>query len=188
MLKLRRPCGWSGTPRLLGAPWSFQGQGCGGLQEAGDFQARDCHGDRHRQTSSWQHDKKRISWYDIVMMSCTSLSTDDSWSQVFRRRETEIKHGRVAMFATIGIRLSTCLPCYMLFPDVTSVGWPVLTCVDLLSFWPWANWIWRIWGYIVPEYYKFDGYLSPSMNLKFADVPNGLKAPCYFSWCRGNDV
>ena len=31
-------------------------------------------------------------------------------------------------------------------------------------------------GYIVPEYYKFDGYLSPSMDLKFADVPNGLKA------------
>ncbi|CAK9049130.1 unnamed protein product, partial [Durusdinium trenchii] len=48
------------------------------------------------------------------------------------RRETEIKHGRVAMFATM--------------------------------------------GYIVPEYYKFDGYLSPSMDLKFADVPNGLKA------------
>ena len=30
-------------------------------------------------------------------------------------------------------------------------------------------------GYIVPEYFKFDGYLSPSMNLKFSDVPNGLK-------------
>mmetsp|Transcript_22989 Transcript_22989/g.63842 ORF Transcript_22989/g.63842 Transcript_22989/m.63842 type:complete len:336 (-) Transcript_22989:91-1098(-) len=31
-------------------------------------------------------------------------------------------------------------------------------------------------GYIVPEYYKFPGYLSPSANLKFADVPNGLAA------------
>jgi len=30
-------------------------------------------------------------------------------------------------------------------------------------------------GYIAPEYYRFDGYLSPSMNLKFSDVPNGLK-------------
>ena len=49
-----------------------------------------------------------------------------------RRREVEIKHGRVSMFATM--------------------------------------------GYIVPEYFKFDGYLSPSNNLKFADVPNGLKA------------
>merc|ERR1711972_1079247 len=31
-------------------------------------------------------------------------------------------------------------------------------------------------GYIVPEYYKFPGFLSPSENLKFADVPNGLAA------------
>merc|ERR1719461_2684525 len=49
-----------------------------------------------------------------------------------RRRETELKNGRVAMFATI--------------------------------------------GYMVPEYYKFPGYLAPSAGLKFADVPNGLKA------------
>jgi hypothetical protein len=31
-------------------------------------------------------------------------------------------------------------------------------------------------GYITPEYYKFDGYLSPSQNIKFSDVPNGLAA------------
>lgn len=31
-------------------------------------------------------------------------------------------------------------------------------------------------GYIVPEYFKFPGYLSPSLGLKFADVPNGLAA------------
>jgi len=31
-------------------------------------------------------------------------------------------------------------------------------------------------GYIVPEYFKFPGYLSPSQDLKFADVPNGLAA------------
>merc|ERR1711920_785031 len=31
-------------------------------------------------------------------------------------------------------------------------------------------------GYIVPEYYKWPGYLSPSMNLQFEDVPNGLAA------------
>jgi len=31
-------------------------------------------------------------------------------------------------------------------------------------------------GYIVPEYFKFPGYLSPSEDLKFADVPNGLAA------------
>merc|ERR1711988_605428 len=29
-------------------------------------------------------------------------------------------------------------------------------------------------GYIVPEYFKFDGMLSPSEGLAFADVPNGL--------------
>merc|ERR1712012_487785 len=31
-------------------------------------------------------------------------------------------------------------------------------------------------GYMVPEYYKFPGYLSPSQGLQFADVPNGLAA------------
>merc|ERR550537_1138522 len=31
-------------------------------------------------------------------------------------------------------------------------------------------------GYIVPEYYKFPGYLSPSLGIKFSDVPNGLAA------------
>mmetsp|Transcript_114177 Transcript_114177/g.368877 ORF Transcript_114177/g.368877 Transcript_114177/m.368877 type:complete len:461 (-) Transcript_114177:247-1629(-) len=31
-------------------------------------------------------------------------------------------------------------------------------------------------GYIVPEYFKFPGYLSPSLDLKFEDVPNGLAA------------
>merc|ERR1719265_755636 len=31
-------------------------------------------------------------------------------------------------------------------------------------------------GYMVPEYFKFPGYLSPSNDLKFADVPNGLAA------------
>ena len=36
-------------------------------------------------------------------------------------------------------------------------------------------------GYIVPEYYKFPGYLSPSLVLKFSDVPNGLAA---LSKCR----
>merc|ERR1712061_352812 len=31
-------------------------------------------------------------------------------------------------------------------------------------------------GYFVPEYTKFGGYLSPSLGLKFSDVPNGLGA------------
>merc|ERR1719476_569328 len=31
-------------------------------------------------------------------------------------------------------------------------------------------------GYIVPYYYKFPGFLSPSAGVKFADVPNGLAA------------
>merc|ERR1712039_549846 len=31
-------------------------------------------------------------------------------------------------------------------------------------------------GYIVPEYFKWPGYLSPSMEIKFEDVPNGLGA------------
>jgi len=49
-----------------------------------------------------------------------------------RRRAIELKHGRVAMLATL--------------------------------------------GYIVPEFYRFPGDLSPSLGLKFADVPAGLAA------------
>ncbi|CAL1166935.1 unnamed protein product, partial [Cladocopium goreaui] len=50
-----------------------------------------------------------------------------------RRRAVELKHGRICMFATIG----------MVWPDLFG---------------------------------KFDGYLSPSANLKFADVPSGIAA------------
>jgi hypothetical protein len=31
-------------------------------------------------------------------------------------------------------------------------------------------------GYIAPEYFRFPGYLSPSEDIKFSDVPNGLAA------------
>jgi len=60
------------------------------------------------------------------------LSSDGSAFNFARRREVEIKHGRVSMFATI--------------------------------------------GYMVPEYYKLPGFLSPSYGVEFADVPNGLGA------------
>jgi len=31
-------------------------------------------------------------------------------------------------------------------------------------------------GYIVPEYFRFPGELSPKLGLQFADIPNGLAA------------
>lgn len=31
-------------------------------------------------------------------------------------------------------------------------------------------------GYIVPEYFKFPGYVSPTFDIRFEDVPNGIKA------------
>merc|ERR1712125_202463 len=60
------------------------------------------------------------------------LAKDGSLFEFTRRRETELKHGRVSMFATI--------------------------------------------GYMVPEYYKLPGFLSPSYGISFEDVPNGLGA------------
>jgi len=58
---------------------------------------------------------------------------DDGDEAAFRRRRAvEIKHGRVAMIATI--------------------------------------------GYIVPEYTRWPGDLSPSEGISFADVPNGFGA------------
>merc|ERR1711897_121330 len=61
------------------------------------------------------------------------FTADGSSENFARRRQTELKHGRVSMLATM--------------------------------------------GYITPELTgKLPGYLSPSLGLKFADVPNGLGA------------
>lgn len=60
------------------------------------------------------------------------LSKDGDFGEFYRRREAELKNGRVAMYATI--------------------------------------------GYIIPEYFRWPGYLSPTEDLTFADVPNGLNA------------
>jgi len=60
------------------------------------------------------------------------LSSDGDVGDFRRRRETELKHGRVAMYATI--------------------------------------------GYIVPEYFRWPGFCSPSLDLTFEDIPNGLAA------------
>jgi len=90
------------------------------------------------------------------------LARDGDVEAFMRRRSVELKHGRIAMLATM--------------------------------------------GYITPEIAgKFPGYLSPSMGLKFADVPNGLaaisKVPAggwtqillYMGWCEvsrgaGSDI
>jgi len=60
------------------------------------------------------------------------LAKDGNAATFARRRATEIKHGRVSMYACI--------------------------------------------GYIVPEYFRWPGELSPSEGIKFTDVPNGLGA------------
>jgi len=60
------------------------------------------------------------------------FTKDGDETKFKRRRQVELKNGRVAMWAAL--------------------------------------------GYIVPEYVRFPGYLSPSAGLKFADVPNGLEA------------
>eukprot|EP00931_Biecheleriopsis_adriatica_P027797 TRINITY_DN16649_c0_g1_i1.p1 TRINITY_DN16649_c0_g1~~TRINITY_DN16649_c0_g1_i1.p1 ORF type:complete len:303 (-),score=49.15 TRINITY_DN16649_c0_g1_i1:23-871(-) len=60
------------------------------------------------------------------------LSRDGDFSEFYRRREAELKNGRVAMYATI--------------------------------------------GYILPEYIRWPGYISPSADLTFEDCPNGLQA------------
>ncbi|KAL9139729.1 Light-harvesting complex [Amphidinium carterae] len=60
------------------------------------------------------------------------FTKDGSVENFKRRRQTEIKHGRIAMLATM--------------------------------------------GYITPELFRFDGYLSRSAGVKYADIPNGLGA------------
>jgi len=58
------------------------------------------------------------------------FSADGDEKTFKRRRATELKHGRVCMYATL--------------------------------------------GYIVPEYFRFPGFLSVSENLKFEDMPSGI--------------
>merc|ERR1712066_119986 len=60
------------------------------------------------------------------------LASDGDMDVYKRRRETELKHGRVSMLASI--------------------------------------------GFIVPEYFRWPGFLSPKSGLSFEDVPNGLAA------------
>merc|ERR1712107_141734 len=60
------------------------------------------------------------------------LAKDGDVDTFKRRREVELKNGRVAMFATL--------------------------------------------GWIVPQYFRFLGFLSPSQAVKFSDVPGGLQA------------
>jgi len=60
------------------------------------------------------------------------FAKDGDVEEFKRRREVELKNGRVAMFATL--------------------------------------------GYIVPEYFRWPGMLSPSEEVTFASVPNGLEA------------
>jgi len=85
------------------------------------------------------------------------MGADGNVERFKRRRETEIKHGRICMLATMG---------YMT-PEITG---------------------------------KFSGYLSPSENLMFEDVPNGLgalsKVPLagwiqiflYCAFCEGSTI
>eukprot|EP00415_Alexandrium_ostenfeldii_P002695 UN2695 len=68
-----------------------------------------------------------VGFFDPLGMS------KDGDVEVFRRRrEAEIKNGRVAMFAAM--------------------------------------------GFIAAEWFRFPGYLSPSLGIKFSDIPNGLQA------------
>merc|ERR1711920_288711 len=76
--------------------------------------------------------KKSPGWNTLPGWDKPKNGFDGDVDTFLRRREVEIKHGRVSMLATI--------------------------------------------GYIVPYYTKLPGYLSPSSDLQFEDVPNGLKA------------
>merc|ERR1719393_565911 len=60
------------------------------------------------------------------------LAADGDKDAFLRRRQAEIKNGRVAMAACI--------------------------------------------GWIAPEYFRWEGYISPSKGIKFTDVPNGMAA------------
>eukprot|EP00438_Fugacium_kawagutii_P030863 Skav215437 [mRNA] locus=scaffold745:294911:295539:- [translate_table: standard] len=83
------------------------------------------------------------------MLFDPGFTADGSVENFKRRRQTELKHGRISMLATMGY----------ITPEIT--GEQDQNVFDKL---------------IVLHVGKFPGYLSPSAGLKFADVPNGLAA------------
>ena len=157
VLRLRRPCGWPGTCRLLGPPWSFQRQGSWGLQEAG-----------------------------LMLMPC--LAGRSSWMICFMFDKFSIfkRFANIWLLAGVVRPRSSTAGWRCSQPWARSLSkWVCIAGWDSDS-WPCMNFgffIILVQGYIAPEYYRFDGYLSPSMNLKFSDVPNGLKVQLR-RWCR----
>ena len=110
------------------------------------------------------------------------FAADGNKENFARRRQTELKHGRIAMLATMG-RLALPWPDWFLLFCLSILGQSLLSCPcrsqrrqpetklavirEVKSF----------QGYITPEITgKLPGFLSPSAGLKFADVPNGLAA------------
>ena len=100
------------------------------------------------------------------------FTADGSTENFARRRQTELKHGRISMLATcskFGIIFH--LVC---FKNIASQHVHIISLTSRFDFEPTNE---ATMGYITPEITgKLPGYLSPSAGLKFADVPNGLAA------------
>eukprot|EP00931_Biecheleriopsis_adriatica_P036678 TRINITY_DN2109_c0_g1_i7.p1 TRINITY_DN2109_c0_g1~~TRINITY_DN2109_c0_g1_i7.p1 ORF type:complete len:266 (-),score=51.67 TRINITY_DN2109_c0_g1_i7:535-1332(-) len=117
-----------------------------------------------------------------------------------RRRATELKHGRISMLATMGYitpEITGKFPGYLspsmglkysdipnglgAISKVPAFGW--FQIVFYCLFVEYQSGFGKDWKegtpgeYITPEITgKFPGYLSPSMGLKYSDIPNGLGA------------
>eukprot|EP00913_Durusdinium_trenchii_P014570 g13669.t1 len=132
------------------------------------------------------------------------LARDGDAEAFKRRRSVELKHGRIAMLATMGYitpEIAGKFPGYLSpsaglkFADELGVT-PPLGFWDPLGFSKFENpevakqqfkrrriveiqhgrvAMLACIGYIVPEYFRFPGLCSPSQGLAFTDIPNGLK-------------
>ena len=95
------------------------------------------------------------------------FTADGSTENFARRRQTELKHGRISM-------LATCSKFGIIFHLVC---FKIPTCAYQTPRFDFEPTTEATMGYITPEITgKLPGYLSPSAGLKFADVPNGLAA------------
>lgn len=99
----------------------------------------------------------------VPCLRCLLQWLSGNLSDFKRRREVELKHGRVAMFLGRELFAKDAATMFKALSQFSSLGILIRTC--LLSLVRFAT-----IGYILPEYWRFPGYLSKFLETKFCKI------------------